>query len=113
MKFCPKCQRVMVSDMSSGTHIEFRCTVCSAIVKGDEYDAHIRTDFPGAEETTLMYSRFIDVAAHDATNQQVARKCKCKLDYMTLIRIGENESIMYVCKCGHKETNQKNAKNVE
>ena len=100
MKFCPMCDRVMVRDTSSG-EVRFSCTVCGEIVPGDAYDARVGGAVLGAGETTEMYKRLIQVSPFDRVNQLVAKSCpKCGLDYMTQIRVGESEAIVYTCKCG-------------
>ena len=52
-----------------------------------------------------MYRNLIRTAPFDRTNQQVSRSCSgCGLDYMTQIRVGESEAIIYTCKCGNEES---------
>lgn len=100
MKFCEACERVLVRDTSSG-EVRFTCTVCGTAVPGDAYDARVGGAVLGAGETTEMYKRLIQTASFDRCNQLVARLCtECGLDYMTQIRVGESESIVYTCKCG-------------
>ena len=68
---------------------------------GDAYDARVGGAVLGAGETTEMYKRLIQVSPFDRVNQLVAKSCsKCGLDYMTQIRVGESEAIVYTCKCG-------------
>ena len=101
MKFCPKCERVMVRDTSSGV-VRFSCTGCGEVVAGDAYDSRVGGAVLGAGETTAMYRRLIKTSPFDRVNQLVARVCaQCGLDYMTQIRVGESESIVYTCKCGN------------
>lgn len=102
MKFCPNCQRALVRDTSSGA-IMFNCTVCGTVVKGAAQDCLIETKTLNAEETTEMYKQVIDSSAFDPTNQLVEKNCdKCGLDYMSLVRVGENETIIYTCECGNR-----------
>lgn len=106
MRFCPKCDRVLVRDTSSG-EVRFSCTVCGTAVAGDEYDARVGGAALGAGETTAMYRKLIRTASHDRVNQLVRRQCtKCGLDYMTQIRVGEIEAIVYTCKCGEVITGE-------
>ena len=90
----------MVRDTSSGS-VRFSCTTCGESVAGDAYDARVGGAVLGAGETTAMYRRLIRTSPFDRVNQLVSRVCvKCGLDYMTQIRVGESEAIVYTCKCG-------------
>jgi predicted RNA-binding Zn-ribbon protein involved in translation (DUF1610 family) len=90
----------MVRDTSSG-EVRFSCTVCGEIVPGDADDARVGGAVLGAGETTAMYNRLIKVSPFDRVNQLVQKTCTaCGLDYMTQIRVGEREAIVYTCKCG-------------
>lgn len=90
----------MVRDTSTGS-VRFTCTVCGAVAPGGPYDARVAGAVLGAGETTEMYARLIQKASADRCNQLVAKVCsKCGLDYMTQIRVGESEAIVYTCSCG-------------
>jgi len=100
MKFCTNCQRALTRDTSSG-EVKFTCTVCGTIVAGGAYDVRIAGAVLGAGETSEMYRKLIHNASFDRTNQQVTKTCaKCGLTYMTQIRVGESEAIVFTCKCG-------------
>ena len=102
MRFCNNCGRAMIRDPSSGT-VVFRCP-CGVEEKGAPEDARISGAVLGAGETTEMYRLLIKTAPFDRTNQLVARLCPdCGLDYMTQIRVGDSETIVYKCKCGREE----------
>ena len=103
MKFCPKCDSHMRRETSSG-QVEFQCGVCGERVAGTEWDTRIRGGVLDSGETREKYGRLISNSAHDRVNQQVRRDCeKCGLDYMTQIRVGDREVVVYTCKCGHTE----------
>jgi DNA-directed RNA polymerase subunit M/transcription elongation factor TFIIS len=103
MHFCPTCQRVMTRDTSTGA-VVFQC-VCGVATPGRAEDARIGGAVLGAGETTEMYRRLIQTAPFDRTNQLVRRLCtRCGRDYMTQIRVGEAEVIVYKCKCGAEES---------
>jgi len=88
----------MIRDTSSGS-VVFNC-YCGYTVKGTAKDAQIMGGMSG--ETEEMYRRLIRTAAHDRVNQQVKKDCpKCGLDYMTQIRVGDREIVVWVCKCGY------------
>ena len=102
MRFCKNCGRAMVRDPSAGV-VVFRCP-CGAEESGAPEDARVGGAVLGAGETTEMYRRLIQTAPFDRTNQLVKRPCPdCGLDYMTQIRVGDSEVIVYKCKCGHEE----------
>jgi DNA-directed RNA polymerase subunit M/transcription elongation factor TFIIS len=103
MRFCKNCGRAMIRDPSSGA-VVFRCP-CGTEEAGGPEDARVFGYVLGAGETTEMYRLLIRTAAHDRTNQLVHRSCpECGLDYMTQIRVGDAEVIVYKCKCGHEES---------
>ena len=105
MKICPQCERVMKRDTATG-EILFKC-FCGEVSKGAPEDAHIANDILHAGETAEMYRRLIANAAHDRVNQQVERDCPdCGLDYMTQIRVGTREIVVWTCKCGRVETTE-------
>jgi DNA-directed RNA polymerase subunit M/transcription elongation factor TFIIS len=104
MHFCDTCSRVMARDTSSGK-VVFVCA-CGAELPGAPEDACISTVAQGAEQTTALYESLIRNASKDRTNQLVARDCpQCGLDYMTQVRVGEQEIIVYTCKCGYRASN--------
>lgn len=90
----------MTRDTSSGA-VSFVC-YCGVRVDGGPEDARIASDILNAGETEEMYRRLIRSAPFDRVNQQVLRDCpKCGLDYMTQIRVGAREVVIWVCKCGY------------
>jgi len=83
---------------------------CGLVSKGTPKDARIAGDVLHAGETEEMYRRLIRNAAYDRVNQQVMRECsKCGLDYMTQIRVGAREVVVWVCKCGYDSSREKAA----
>lgn len=104
MRFCKICQRAMVRDTASGA-VVFRCA-CGTEEAGAAEDARVSGAILGSSETTEMYRRLIQSAPFDRTNQLVHRDCPaCGLNYMTQVRVGAAEVIVYRCKCGREETN--------
>ena len=102
MRFCPKCDLTMRRNTYSGT-VVYWCP-CGVEETGDPADARIGGAVLGAGQTTLIYSLLIRTASFDRTNQLVKRHCpQCGLDYMTQVRVGDAEVIVYTCKCGHQE----------
>ena len=103
MRFCPTCNLVMRRDPSTGV-VKFHCS-CGYEEVGTPADARIEGKQLTSSETTEMYENLLKTAAHDRVNQLVHRLCKaCGLDYMTQVRVGKAEAIIYKCKCGNQET---------
>ncbi len=75
---------------------------CGFVAEKTPEDARIAGEVLHAGETEEMYRRLIRNAAFDRTNQQVRKECpQCGLDYMTQIRVGAREIVLWVCKCGY------------
>ncbi|GFR89419.1 BA71V-C122R [Elysia marginata] len=108
MRTCPQCDRAMVRATSSGV-VTFVC-FCGVQEEGSSEDARIAGDVLNAGETEEMYRRLIKNAAFDRVNQQVKRDCpKCGLDYMTQIRVGAREVVVWTCTCGYDSSRGKEA----
>lgn len=100
---------MMTRDTASG-EVVFNC-FCGVQAKGGAADARVAGGVLDAAETGEMYERLIRNAPFDRVNQQVARDCPgCGLDYMTQIRVGAREVVVWVCKCGYNSTADKSAK---
>ena len=95
----------MVRDTGTGS-IMFNC-YCGVQEKGDKMDALIASDVLHTGQTAEMYRRLMRNAAHDRVNQQVKKDCpNCGRDYMTQIRVGDREVVVWVCKCGYTDSLQ-------
>lgn len=102
-RYCPECERVMERDTSSGA-VAFRC-YCGVTRAGAPVDALIGEFVLNTGETTQMYRRLIESAAHGRVNKKVMRDCpECGRDYMTQIRVGKNELVIWKCVCGHQSS---------
>jgi DNA-directed RNA polymerase subunit M/transcription elongation factor TFIIS len=102
MKFCNKCGRAIKKKISMGNVI-FKC-VCGSIEESNSEDVLISNITIGTNETTEMYNNLIEFAPFDRTNQLIQMNCPlCGRDYMTQIRVGSSEIIIYRCKCGYKK----------
>jgi hypothetical protein len=113
MKFCPKCDRAMVRGTPLGK-LEFRCPVCSEVVEGSEWDARVGGGVLGSGEVKDIYDSIIGVSAFDRTNQLVAKDCtECGRDYMTQLRVGEDEIIVHTCKCGARSDKKQKPESTE
>lgn len=103
MKICPQCERTM-ERVIAVDKIIFRC-FCGTEIAGGPEDARIASHVYHAGETADKYQKLILNSPHDRTNQQVRKDCpQCGLDYLTQLRIGPEEVIIYTCKCGYVST---------
>lgn len=103
MRFCKNCDRAMTRNTSTGA-VVFECR-CGAEEPGGAEDCRIGGATLGASETAEMNSKLIQTASFDRTNQLVSRLCAaCGRDYMTQIRVGDAEVVIYTCKCGAQES---------
>lgn len=101
MHICPECELVTTKDTSSGV-IKFKCEVCGFEEEGDIYDVRMAGNSMSSDKSELMYERLIRSSAFDRVNQQVKKDCtKCGLDYMTQVRVGPRETIVWTCTCGN------------
>lgn len=102
MRFCESCDLAMVRDTSSGS-VVFRCR-CGAEDPGAPEDARIVGADLGAAKTAESHRNLIHLAPLDRVCAQVRRDCPdCGRDYMTLVRVGEAEVVIFRCRCGRQE----------
>ena len=100
MRFCDECGRIMRRETSTG-RVQFVCQ-CGYARPGEGKDLRIAGSEFDAGSHLGTYMTLLRFAAQDPTNHKVARVCpRCKLDYMTLVRLTDAELINYVCKCGY------------
>jgi predicted RNA-binding Zn-ribbon protein involved in translation (DUF1610 family) len=82
--------------------VSFTCQ-CGETINGSARDAKIGGKVLGKGESLELYQSVINTAAHDRVNHLVYKDCpECGLDYMAQLRLGSEENIVYVCKCGYK-----------
>jgi hypothetical protein len=86
----------------------FKCPICAEQVNGDAYDVRMPSVFHASDESTELWINIIKNAPHDRVSQLVDKECKnCKRSYMTRLRLGNNETIIYSCKCGYNTSTDK------
>jgi len=89
-------ERVQAPDAS----VSFVCAKCKAIIAGGDEDT-LWAESTNTGRGDLKHEIFLSRAAHDLSASNVPIKCAdCGRAYMALVRIGQAEKIMYVCKCG-------------
>ena len=83
--------------------IVFNC-ICGYTEKTEPEDVLISNITLNSTETTEMYNNLIELAPFDRTTQLISLDCpNCGVDYMSQIRVGMSEIIVYRCKCGYKK----------
>lgn len=104
-KFCPKCEKSLELSTTTGELI-FKCPVCQEQVKGSPYDTLMPANYVTIEENVELWHNIIQNAPFDRVSEKVDIACKkCGRDYLTRLRLGKNESIVYSCKCGFNSIN--------
>jgi DNA-directed RNA polymerase subunit M/transcription elongation factor TFIIS len=104
MKFCEQCSSKMTKSTATGTTIRFICTSCDNIIAGKPEDTLMAEEYL-IGTSTEGHNTYVKNSQYDLAGYRVKKQCpnkdKCKKDYMTLVRVSENEDIVYVCdKCG-------------
>jgi len=107
MKICPSCHtRSMVLHPRDGK-VVFKCPGCEAEAPGRDEDRLIAASSVGGAEVEIeaeKFDNYLRNAASDPTTLKVTRDCPaCGLNYMTQSRVGEDETVIYSCKCGLRE----------
>lgn len=101
MQFCPMCESHMEKTTGSGA-VHFQCKCLLDLVGTDE-DTLMSEMYLEATESNLKHEVFIDNAPFDTAGNIVKKDCPdCGLDFLTLIRIGTQEQVIYVCTCGYR-----------
>lgn len=102
MRFCPICgSRMTKITLPTGSNIEWRCR-CLNTIAGTGDDTLMAEGALEKKENMDKYTVYINNAPHDAATLRVLQKCpKCGLDYMNMLRIGEQETVIMTCSCGH------------
>lgn len=102
MKFCSNCNRAIKKRITMGV-VVFKC-VCGYSEETKPEDVLISNITINSTETTEMYNNLIELAPFDRTTQLVKLDCpNCGRDYVSQIRVGTSEIIVYRCKCGYKK----------
>lgn len=100
MRTCDQCERAMRRDVSTGA-VRFVC-VCGVTAEGGPGDARIAGGVFGGQNSKDRYRRLIASSAFDPVNQKVRRRCpKCPRDFLTQLRIGQEEVVVWTCTCGY------------
>ena len=105
MKFCSSCNRAIKKRIVMGA-VVFNC-VCGNSEESKPEDVLISNITLNYTETTEMYNNLIELAPFDRTTQLIKFDCpNCGRDYVSQIRVGTSEIIVYRCKCGYKKVGE-------
>jgi len=107
MRLCTECYtRTMVRDIRP-EGVYYVCP-CGAEEAGGSESRLIEGGLAAVVAAGQKYHNIITNAPLSRVGLSVARECpKCHLPYMTQVRVGASEAIVYSCKCGHQETDNK------
>jgi hypothetical protein len=93
----------MVKDTSTG-NIIFKCN-CNNIIVGSADDSLMYEEHLETSHSNLKHEVFIENAPFDPAAFIINTPCgNCSLPYLTSIRVGMQEQVLYVCSCGFKTT---------
>lgn len=99
MNFCSQCQSVLTKEIKLNGNISFICS-CLLEQAGKPEDTLIYEEFLGTVEVAQR-EIFIENSPYDPAGLVVLKDCPdCGLDFMTLIRVGQAENVIYTCTCG-------------
>jgi hypothetical protein len=102
MKFCEHCDSCM-KRVTDGGNIFYRC-VCGNTMEASDDDLCIFTEKYIDEDSIDKYNMIIKNAPFDKSINLIKKECPgCKKEYMAHIHVSENETSVYVCKCGVRE----------
>ncbi len=103
MRFCSYCSSNMSKSTATGA-IVFHCR-CQIQINGDPADTLMFEELLETSESNLKHEVFIENSAFDPARNIVMKDCpQCGLDFLTMIRVGVNEVIMYSCSCSFRAT---------
>lgn len=105
MKFCKYCKSRMIKHADGQTGlIVYKC-VCLYEEPGVPEDTLMDEEIFLESGSLAIHQDLITNAPFDPAAFHVPKKCpSCGLDYLTLVRIGEQEVVMYTCDCGYRAT---------
>ncbi len=100
MSFCIQCGSVMSKIISLSGEIQFQCR-CLMIYPGTPDDSLLLEGYIETAESEGKHDVLIEQSPFDPAANIVRKDCpECGIDFMTMIRIGINETTMYTCSCG-------------
>jgi hypothetical protein len=83
--------------------VDFVCS-CGGAVTGSGADRLINVEGAKRAEAIDKYKIMLDNVAFSPTGLRVDCQCdECGLTYMSQVRVGDEETIVRVCKCGARK----------
>src|SRR3989304_9788735 len=96
MKFCIECSSILIPSVKTG-ELTFHCK-CGKIYTSDDNDTLRFEEYMESSESKEKYQTFIDNSAFDPVGYKINKLCdECKMPYLTLIRVGKDEQLVYNC----------------
>ncbi len=104
MQYCPECESVMVKNTTSTGQIIYQCR-CQITVPGTAEDTLMYEEYLEDDNSYAKHADFIDNSPYDLASNDVMKDClQCGLNFLTMIRIGVQETTIYTCDCGYIST---------
>ncbi len=104
MTFCPSCESLMTR-MIVNYNVNFLCNVCGRTREGTPKDTLVVIVPVGGGADNSKYETFVDNAPYDQAGYKQQVDCpKCGLDFMSVVILPPNETMVYVCDCGYQAT---------
>lgn len=98
--FCTTCERQMERVTESGS-VVYKC-YCGETSEGSGSDAWVMGASLNSAQLKDLNQCQIRNAPFDRVNQTALRHCeRCNLDYMTRVRLGDQEHVYWRCKCSN------------
>ena len=102
MNFCPDCENKLVKNTTTAGTIVFQCR-CGRVIGGTDEDTLMAEKYLISDDSLIKHTILIANAPFDPACKRIKRECpQCKLNYMTILRIGANQTTIYSCTCGFK-----------
>ena len=101
MKFCNTCDSLLQT-LPQSKQILLSCKNCGSYIEGEPADSLLYEETNSTNTSgTDMFDVFIENSPNDKSAYRVSIKCeKCKLPYMSFVRVGDHETSKLICKCG-------------
>lgn len=110
MKFCKECESRMIKQTYNNA-ITFQC-ICQLVVQGEPDDTLMAEGYIEINKDNLRHDVLIDNAPFDLAGNIVMKDCpQCKLNFLTMVIIGESQITIYKCSCGFQSTHDNYMRN--
>jgi hypothetical protein len=86
--------------------IEFKCR-CQLTLEGKPDDTLMAEGYLENAESNLKHEVFIENSPFDPAALVILKDCpQCNLNFLTMVRVGLNETTVYTCSCGYRATHE-------